>query len=124
MIAWCIGAAIAGVRVETPPIAGVETVVVVTDELGDPTGGETVRVIHRPGLARERERAVGITDGRGRVKWTPQSPGIARLQAGDEPLRIRVAHPAPPLGPLLLLGILGLGGAGALGYGVGPFRRR
>ena len=63
------------VTLEAPALIGAEVVIAVTDEQGDPAGGETVRVVHRPGLAGEREVAVGITDGRGRVRWTPDASG-------------------------------------------------
>lgn len=114
---WWLTLAHAGIRIEAPPVERQETVILVTDELGDPRPGETVRVIHRPGLAGERERAVGITDGRGRVRWTPEQPGIAELQAGDEPLRIRVAWARVPVATWLLLGLLACGGVAALVVG-------
>jgi hypothetical protein len=105
------------VTLEAPAMFGVEVVIAVTDERGDPAGGETVRVVHRPGLAGEREVAVGITDGRGRVRWTPDAAGVARVRAGDEILPVRVQGPVPPAVPVLI-GLLAAGGLLALGLGL------
>ncbi len=116
--------AFGGIELELPPMLGEETIVVVTDERGETRPGETVRVVHRPGLAGEREFAVGITDGRGRVRWTPEMPGVARLRAGDEPLEVRVARADPPVGTPLLLGLVGALGLGALAWGLGTGARR
>ena len=110
------------VTLETPPEAGVETVVAVQDAEGDPRGGVTVRVVMRPGLGGERELAVGITDGRGRIRWTPEDAGVAWLRAGDESLRVRVAG-APPGSALLSLGALILGGVAAVVRGITSSRR-
>jgi hypothetical protein len=122
-VIWLATAAWAAVELETPPVSGVETVVVVKDERGDPRGGETVRVVGRPGLSGEQEQAIGITDGRGRVRWTPRDAGVAWLRAGDEVQPVRIGGAAA--GPVLpfLVGLLALGGVGALGYGARRSRR-
>lgn len=118
-----LSVAFAEITLEVPPVTGVETVVVVQDVRGEPRGGQTVRVIHRPGLAAEQELAVGITDGRGRIRWTPSATGVAWIRAGDEILPLRVAGPAP--GSALLLGIaLLVGSSGAFVRGVVPRMRR
>ena len=118
-----VAAAWAHVEFETPPVEGEETVIVVQDDLGDPRSGQTVRVVHRPGLSGEQELAIGISDGRGRVRWTPRSAGVAWVRAGDEVARIRVGGSAgAPVIPVLV-GLLLLGGAAALGYGVAGGRR-
>ena len=91
MIAGWIAVALAGVHFEAPPAAGVETIVAVTDAADQPAPGETVRVVHRPGLTGEEDLAIGITDGRGRVRWTPTQGGIAVVRAGDERLPVEVA---------------------------------
>lgn len=124
ILAWSIATAAATITPEAPPVLGEETVLAVLDDDGHPRAGETVRVIHRPGLTAEREFAIGITDGRGRVRWTPQMAGIARIRAGDEPLELRVGWSLAPTSIPLLLGLLGLGGLVALGYGVGVGARR
>ena len=119
--AWCGAVALATISLEAPPKVGQQTVVAVIDDDGDPRAGETVRVIHRPGLVAERELAIGITDGRGRVRWTPQLPGIATIRAGDEPLAIRISQSTPPASVPVILGLLfGAGGlALAIGLGAG-----
>jgi hypothetical protein len=121
---WWIGVASAAVTLdEAPAREGTESVLLVTDEAGDPRSGETVRVVHRPGLAGEKELAVGITDGRGRVRWTPEASGITRIRAGEEIEVIRVATVGLPTTPIVVLGLIGAAGLGALGYGVGGPRR-
>ncbi len=117
-----VSAAWGAVRLEAPPDAGVETVVVVQDDEGDARGGATVRVVMRPGLAGERELAVGITDGRGRIRWTPQEPGVVWMRAGDEIMRLHVAG-HPPGAALLSLGALLVGGTAALVRGIASTRR-
>ncbi len=127
MTAWWLAArvATAGIAVEGEPVAGQPVVVLVTDAEERPRRGETVRVVHRPGLAGEREVAVGITDGLGRVRWTPDLPGVGELRAGDEALRLRVGRQRVPTDTAVLLGLLGVAAGGAVAYGVvGPVRRR
>lgn len=104
---------------------GVEVVIAVSDEAGDPRSGETVRVIHRPGLAGEAELAIGISDGRGRVRWTPGVSGVARIRAGDEATMVRVVPASPPAVVPVTLGLLLLTSVSALGYGtLGPHLRQ
>lgn len=106
------------ITLEEPPRVGVETVIHVADDAGRPRAGETVRVVHRPGLGDERELAVGITDARGRVRWTPQVDGVTTVRAGDERLSVRVVPVEPPLGTLTMLVVLCLAALGSLGYGL------
>lgn len=123
LLLW-LATARAEVRPETPPEVGVETVLAVLDAEGQGRPGQTVRVVHRPGLAGEKELAIGITDGRGRVRWTPEQPGVARLRAGDETLELAVRGGGAPAPTLVLLGVLLVGGVGSLLFGFGTFRRR
>ncbi|NCG20161.1 MAG: hypothetical protein GWP91_14225 [Rhodobacterales bacterium] len=102
------------------PMQGDEVVIEVHHNDGRPRPGETVRVVHRPGLGGEQELAIGITDGLGRVRWTPESPGVAQLRAGDETQRIRIETNRPPLNTLLLLLLLALTSLGALVYALLP----
>lgn len=108
----------ATITIEAPPRPGEETVILVTDDAGRPRAGETVRVIHRPGLGGERELAVGITDARGRVRWTPQMDGVTVVRAGEERLSVRVTPAETPLGTVTLLVVLSLAALGSLGYGL------
>ena len=103
-----------------PPLLGTELVIEVQHNDGRPRPGETVRVVHRPGLGGEQELAIGITDGLGRVRWTPESPGVAVLRAGDETQSIRVTSDAPPVNTILLLVLLTLTSLGALVYALVP----
>ena len=110
MIWWAT--ALAGIDLQPEPTVGVETVVTVSRELR-PSRGETVRVVHQPGTSFEHERAIGITDARGRATWTPETPGTYELRAGIERRRGRIPYPSPPgealaLGLVLLLIALGL----------------
>ncbi|MEO0599986.1 MAG: hypothetical protein AAF211_01030 [Myxococcota bacterium] len=113
LLLFAVAPAWAGITLETSPVVGQEVVIAVTDAFGDPRSGETVRVHHGPGLAAERELAVGITDGRGRIRWTPSVAGVAELQVGAEPLRVRVAPQQVPVLTLLLIVLIGLAGTGA-----------
>ncbi len=116
---WC-AAALADVGFESPPHDAVETVVTVVRD-GEPAAGETVRVVVRPGLAGSRELAVGITDGRGRVRWTPEASGLTEVRAGSERVRVLVAASGVPATTSVLLTVLTLL---TLGYLVVGFRPR
>lgn len=128
---WLIVGASAGAAVQVEGLAegereleqGQEVVLAVIDEAGDPRSGETVRVIHRPGLAGEQELAIGISDGRGRVRWTPEVSGVARIRAGEETTTVRIVAATPPIAVATTLGLLLLTSAGALGYGWWGLRR-
>lgn len=122
MTAWAlaIGLASAAVVLEPEPVESMESVLTLTDADGRPRSGETVRVLHRPGLAAEQEQAIGITDARGQVRWTPSRAGVAHVRAGDEvrPVHVTAARLRPDVP--LLVALLLLGGLAAIGYGVRP----
>ena len=80
--------------------------------------GRTVTVVFRPGLAGERELAIGITDGRGRVRWTPESGGHTVVHAGAETRDVVVRHAATPLRTLVPLLLLILASLGAMVLGL------
>ena len=107
--------ALASVTPAEPPRTGREVWVHVANE-DTPLAGETVRVLHRPGLHGETEIAIGITDSRGRVRWQPSKAGVAELRAGSETQRV-VVMSRPPTGTSVLLTLLVLLGAGALAIG-------
>lgn len=118
MIAW-LSCALASVALESPPVEGTEVVIELRDARGDADSGETVRVVHRPGLAGSHELAIGITDGRGRVRWTPAEGGLARLRAGDQVLDLRIEPRRRPDLTVSMLAAVALLGAGLLGFSVG-----
>ncbi len=103
ILALLTGLSAATVSLETEASVEVETVVVVTRADGAPMGGATVRVYYRPDLVGQREQAIGITDARGRIAWTPTHSGIARIQAADQARSLRVAPRGAPEGTLGLL---------------------
>ena len=110
--------ALAEITLESEPVMGDKNYVILTDAEGRPRGGETVRVIHRPGLYGETEMAIGITDALGRAEWKPQESGVARLVAGEEELALHVAWPATPLNSAVLLLLLLVAGLGSSAYGM------
>jgi hypothetical protein len=113
-----IAVALATITVDPPPIADVESAIVVTRDDGEPAAGVTVRVFHRPDLVDVDESGIGVTDARGRVLWTPDEPGRARLQAGEERHDLVVAWPSLPVGRAVLLALLVLLGFGAAAQSV------
>lgn len=118
----CLAALGAPVTIEPPPQVGLQSMVLVLDELERPEPGVTVQVVHRPGLAGERQQAIGITDSRGVVRWTPHHGGVATLRAGDRRLPMVVAWQHTPLGTWVLLVLLGVAALGFAGYGVSSRR--
>ncbi|MCB9667967.1 MAG: hypothetical protein H6734_00675 [Alphaproteobacteria bacterium] len=116
-----IGLALASIEIEGPLAEATEVTLRITESDGSESGGETVRVTHHPGTPQAFERAISITDARGRVTWTPETSGIAELRAGPQVLRVRVERSSVPTTPLAVLVILCV--AGVLGAGWG-FRRR
>lgn len=106
--------AVASIDFSAPPQVGQEIVVTVTAN-GRPARGETLRVIHHPGTRSTHERAIGITDARGKASWTPEVAGTYELRAGPQTATGRLPWPSPPLDALvLLLVLLGTAGATAL----------
>jgi hypothetical protein len=117
IIGWCV-AAHAAITAAEPPREGTEVVLLVVDAAGEPRSGETVRAVHRPGLAGEREVAIGITDGRGRVRWAPETSGMTTVRAGEEVQVMRVAPASFDPSVSILLVLLLAAGGGALGLAI------
>jgi hypothetical protein len=109
LMLWSV--ALGGISFESSPRVGQEVIIVV-DRDGVPGRGETVRVVHRPGTAHERERAIGISDGRGRVSWTPEEGGVAEVRAGEELRGLHVAYAGIPTGTATALALLALASLG------------
>lgn len=111
MITTLLTVALASIELEPAPEVGVESVVTVTRDQRA-ARGETVRVLHNPGTSFEYERAIGITDARGRATWTPEIAGTYELRAGIERQRGRLSYPRPPADTLALLLLLLLSALG------------
>ena len=106
-------AAFAGIEFAGPPVVGEPVVVTVTAN-DRPARGETLRVIHHPRTHTSHERAIGITDARGKATWTPEVAGTYELRAGPQTVQGRLPWPAAPLDALvLLLALLGTAAATA-----------
>jgi len=106
------------------PAVGVETVITLVDSFGGPQAGATVQVVHRPGLPGERQRAIGITDSRGRVRWVPETGGVALVKGDDDSVRVRVDRSEAPASTITLLVLLAVAAIGFVGYGGLPRRFR
>ena len=123
MILVLLPVALASIEFELPPAVHTEVVVVVERD-GVPDRGETVRVVHRPGTVHERERAIGITDGRGRVTWTPEEGGVAEVRAGVELRAVHIAYSGLPPTPLTTIALLLAASLGLVLTGLRRRRRR
>ncbi len=120
---WLLLATLAladGIALQADPELGVVIAITVTDAADRPAVGRTVRVIHRPELDGEKELAIGITDARGKVRWTPEQAGVAVIRADKMERRISVRHPSPPASTVTLLILLGLAALASSVYGVLP----
>lgn len=124
MILLLASLAFAEIIVEPAPVAGTEVAITVLDDLSRPISGATVRAVARPGLARERDLAVGLTDNRGRVYWTPRDGGPVVLQARTDSTRVHVAYAQAPRESMVLLILLGIIAMLATTVGLWPRRRR
>ncbi len=113
-----------GIAIQSAPAVGTETAIVVTDGNDAPRVGVTVRVLHRPELAGERELAIGITDARGRVRWVPEQAGVAEVRADNQRERVSIPWAKPPTGALSLVVLLLLAALGAFVFGLLPSARR
>ena len=118
----------APITVDPPAKIGQESVIAVTDDIGEPVAGLAVSVVLRPGLDGEKEIALGITDGLGRVRFTPDAGGLALVRADTEELPIAIGWGAAPEATLALLGALVVGAFAAIAFGTTrirvPDRRR
>lgn len=122
MILW-LTLSWAAITLEPPPVVGQQSTIVVLSDEGEPAPGRTVQVMHRPGLAGETEEAIGITDGLGRVRWTPSMAGVSVLQAGEESVPIQVGWAAAPWNTLSWLMLLILASLAGLAYDQSKRRR-
>lgn len=107
---------------EGDPTVGEGVVITVVDDLSRPVRGATVRAIHRAGLPGERDLAIGLTDARGRVTWTPEQAGTTVVRTRRDQALTHVRRDGPPISTLVLLGVLGVLGLGATGWGLWPSR--
>lgn len=121
LLAWL---AHAEILVGSDPLVGEEVEITVLDDLSRPLSGTPVRVVHRVGLAGERELAVGLTDSRGNVYWKPGQPGRALIRARTQEHTVHVRAETPPTNTFILLGGATLLGLALLGIAARPPRRR
>lgn len=112
------------ILVDGAPQVDSEVTVTVVDDLSRPISGATVRAVHRQGLYGEQDLAVGLTDARGRVYWTPEQGGPVVLRSREQERIVHVARDAAPASTLVLLGLLTALGIGAGLVGFWPGRRR
>ncbi|TNE88311.1 MAG: hypothetical protein EP330_15430 [Deltaproteobacteria bacterium] len=113
---WWLGTAWAGIALSEDAVPGDEVTVTLTDDFEQPVQGATVRVIYRPGLTDSSEVAVGITDARGQVSWTPDQAGTATLIAGDQELPLALPWADAPAGSATVLVLLVAACLASAGY--------
>ena len=103
------------IGISSAPIVGQEAWVTVSD--GRPAPGITVTATLRPGLTGESEVTIGITDGLGRVRYTPERAGLAEIHAADAVLPVSIGWSDPPSATVTLLFLLFAAALLAIGYG-------
>ena len=106
IILWLSTLCLAGIQWDGAPVQGEPTVLAVTNDSGTPIQGETARVVYREGLAASEEVAVGITDNRGQVSWTPERGGTAIIFAGDRQRRVAIRYDRVPMDTAGTLGLV------------------
>gem|GEM_PF-4676930 len=99
------------IQLEPPPVIGQESTLSVTDADGLPRAGRTVRITYRKRLSTTEDRAIGLTDGAGQLRWTPEAAGAAELAVNNDRTPISIGWRFPPAATLLHLSILSLAGA-------------
>ncbi|TVQ92766.1 MAG: hypothetical protein EA397_06310 [Deltaproteobacteria bacterium] len=114
----------ASILIEEPATVGEEVEITVLDDLSRPIVGAPVRVAHRVGLTGERELALGLTDARGQVYWTPTQGGRTQVRARELSTTVRVHDKTPPAPTLVLLGLTALTGLVLGLLALRPPRRR
>lgn len=121
-----LSSAQAAIEVPNPAQVGTPVVVRVVDARGNPRVGASVRLLVGADLPGATAVSVGVTDARGELTWTPESPGRVRILSGDESAVTRVAWPSAPPSAAVGLGLLGVGALAlvALGLSRPPLRRR
>lgn len=105
------------ITADRPLVVGDAVTLEVLDDKARPRSGDTVKVVHRPGLADRREVVVGTTDSLGRVRWTVDAPGPVDVLVGAETVRMHAAWSTPPAEAALLLGALLALAAGLVAWG-------
>lgn len=107
MMWWFLSVALAGVSFSEPElVADAEVSITLTEEGGAPLAGVPLKVVSNPGTALESSYTVGLTDGSGRVRWTPKEGGPHQLRYGDNTEVAQVRWDRPPLSASLSLLIL------------------
>ena len=101
------------------PMQGKTTEVFVQADDGAPVSGALVTVTYRPGSSVEATDTIGTTGASGRLRWTPETAGIAGINAawadgGATSTNVSVRFSGVPLGGvviMLLAGLLLVGGS-------------
>jgi hypothetical protein len=97
---------------EKYPTEGENTELFIQADDGTPVSGAAVTVVYRPGSSVEATEAVGTTGPSGRLAWTPQTAGIASVNAvwdgGDTSANVSVKFGGAPAGGLIIMVLAGL----------------
>ena len=97
---------------EKYPTEGENTELFIQADDGSPVSGAAVTVTYRPGSSVEATEEVGTTGPSGRLAWTPQTAGIASVNAvwdgGDTSTNISVKFGGAPAGGLIIMVLAGL----------------
>ena len=113
IVSLLAGAASADVVLrEKYPTEGENTELFIQADDGTPVSGAAVTVVYRPGSSVEATEAVGTTGPSGRLAWTPQTAGIAAVNAvwdgGDTSANVSVKFGGAPAGGLIIMVFAGL----------------
>lgn len=112
------------IAVDPPAAVGAPSMVTLTDDLGRPIGGVAIHAIARPGLDGATDTAIGVTDGLGRVRWTPDRGGLVDLVADKVTLHLAVPWPSPPAETIALTALLAAAALSAIAWGASSARSR
>ena len=123
MLALLTAVSLAGIVPPEAPQVGESTTIQVLDGAEHPIPGVSVRIIYRPDTHSANEVNAGLTDGGGKLAWTPIAAGPVVIRALDAEARVMVPATQLPVETwLLLLFSLAASGA-AVVFGLSPFSR-
>jgi hypothetical protein len=105
MMVLLLGLAYATITLDNPLRVGTESAITVVDDLSRPVVGAPVRATYRLGLGDEREVAVGLTDARGMVYWTPTVGGPVALRAREHRETAHIERASAPTTEAVMLSL-------------------